>query len=55
MIAKHIDVKFGLLLYCLNLIQEALTKLTVNLFFHVLFGKAFLLEWALDIQESLLS
>lgn len=36
MIAKHGYVKFGLPLDCLNVIQEALTKLTVNLFFHEL-------------------
>lgn len=32
MIAKHVYVKFGLLLGCLNISKEALTKETVNLF-----------------------
>lgn len=56
MLAKHVYVKCGLLLGCLNVSQEALTKEMVNLFFHIAVGKLFLLQWALgpmDIQEPL--
>lgn len=57
MIARYVHVKFGLLLGCLSVSQEALTKETVYLFFIISLGKLSLLQWALgpaDIQEPLL-
>lgn len=58
MLAKRVYVNFRLLLGCLKVSQEALTKGTVDLSFHRSLGKLFLLHQALgpvDIQEPLLS